>query len=67
MDLTGLSDFISNVGFPIVCVVCLFYTMQKEQEYHKRECDNLLKAINDNRLVMQELLDFKKAKNDDED
>lgn len=51
-----LTTIISNVGFPIACVVAMFYMWNKEREAHKEETDRLTEAINNNTVVMQQVL-----------
>lgn len=46
---------ISNVGFPIACVVAMFYMWNKEREEHKAESEKWVDAINNNTLVMKEI------------
>lgn len=56
MDVGMVTQFISNVGFPIAaCVVCFWY-MDKQETRHKEETDKLADSINNNTAVMQELL-----------
>ena len=55
MDVGVVTQFISNVGFPIAaCIVCFWY-MDKQETRHKEETDKLADSIN-NTAVMQELL-----------
>lgn len=49
-------SLISNVGFPIACVVALFWYLNKEREEHKAETQKLGEAINNNTLVMEKIL-----------
>lgn len=56
MDVSVVTQFISNVGFPIAaCIVCFWY-MDKQETRHKEETDKLTDSINNNTAVMQELL-----------
>lgn len=56
MDAGTVTQFISNVGFPIAaCIVCFWY-MDKQETRHKEETDKLADSINNNTAVMQELL-----------
>lgn len=56
MDVGMVTQFISNVGFPIAaCIVCFWY-MDKQETRHKEETDKLADSINNNTAVMQELL-----------
>ena len=56
MEVDVLTTIISNVGFPIACVVAMFYMWNKEREAHKEETDRLAEAINNNTVVMQQVL-----------
>ena len=50
--LSLLKDF----GFPVACVVALFYLLQKEQENHKAETVSLTAAITELRVVLAKIL-----------
>ena len=57
MDFNTVTQFISTLGFPIaVCLICFWY-INKREEQHKEEVSELSKAINNNTLVMQKLVD----------
>lgn len=56
MDVGALNTLISNMGFPIACVIAMFYMWNKERESHKEESDKWVEAINNNTMVMKELL-----------
>lgn len=57
MDITTITQFISTLGFPIaVCLICFWY-INKREEQHKEEISELAKAINNNTIVMQKLVD----------
>lgn len=65
MDINSVTQFISTLGFPIaVCLICFWY-INKREEQHKDEVTELAKAINNNTLVMQKLVD--KLGDDDEE
>lgn len=56
MDANMVTQFISNVGFPIAaCIVCFWY-MDKQEARHKEETDKLADSINNNTAVMQGLM-----------
>ena len=64
LDINSVTQFISTLGFPIaVCLICFWY-INKREEQHKDEVTELSKAINNNTLVMQKLVD---RLGDDED
>lgn len=57
MDVSSIAQFVSTLGFPIaVCLLCFWY-INKREEQHKEEVTELAKAINNNTLVMQKLVD----------
>lgn len=49
--------FIQNVGFPIACVVAMFWMWDREREEHKKEAEEWAAAINNNTRVMQKLVE----------
>ena len=53
-ELTGL---IGNLGFPIACVIAMFYMQNKEREAHKEEMANMTEAINNNTAILSKLLE----------
>ena len=52
-----VSSVISNVGFPIACVVAMFYQMEREREAHREESEKWVEALNNNTAVMQSFID----------
>ena len=52
-----VTNLVSNVGFPIACVVAMFYMQNKEREAHKAESEAWVEALNRNTAVMQKVLD----------
>lgn len=57
MDINTVTQFVSTLGFPIaVCLICFWY-INKREEQHKDEVTELAKAINNNTIVMQKLVD----------
>lgn len=57
MDYTAVMQLIGSLGFPIVACIMLYMRMEKQDENHKAEVSELTKAIQNNTLVMQQLLD----------
>lgn len=55
--LNVIVNFIQNVGFPIACVVAMFWMWDREREEHKAEAEKWSEAINNNTAVMQKLID----------
>lgn len=58
MDLGAIQTIISNLGFPITCVVAMFWMMNKEREDHKEEMQKVTEALNNNTLALTELRDM---------
>lgn len=56
MEAEFISNLISNLGFPIACVVAMFWMWNKERESHKEESDKWIEAINNNTRVMEKVL-----------
>lgn len=57
MDVNVITQIISNLGFPIACVVAMFWMLNKERDAHKAETAELSKAIENNTNVMTKVLD----------
>lgn len=55
MDFTPIAELIANVGFPIACVVAMFYMWNKERESHKEESDKWAEAFRQNTVAISEL------------
>lgn len=56
MEVDVISNLISNLGFPVACVVAMFWMWNKERESHKEESDKWIEAINNNTRVMEKVL-----------
>lgn len=56
MEAEVITNLISNLGFPIACVVAMFWMWNKERESHKEESDKWIEAINNNTRVMEKVL-----------
>lgn len=52
-----VANIIGNYGFPIVCCGAMFWYMIKKDGQHKEETENMRKAIENNTLVIQQLVD----------
>lgn len=50
-----VTNAISNVGFPIVCVGALGYLFYREQELHKQESKLFADAINNLTLTLTKI------------
>lgn len=57
MELSEVVNLISNLGFPIACVVALFWLLNKQREEHKEESAKFTEAINNNTLAITKLVD----------
>lgn len=55
MDITVINEFIGTLGFPIFCVVAMFWMWNKEREEHKAEADKWCEAINNNTRIMERI------------
>ena len=62
MDIAAFTQIISTVGFPIACVIAMFWLWNREREEHKTESEKWIEALNNNTHVMQNLLE--KLKNE---
>lgn len=50
-----MQSLIGSFGFPIACVITMFYMWNKEREDHKAEMANVTAALNNNTLALQKL------------
>lgn len=55
MDYSVIQTFINSVGFPIACVIAMFWMWNKEREEHKNETDKMIEALNNNTKVLESL------------
>lgn len=55
MDIGGLMDLISNVGFPIAVCGYLLYQQGATQKMHNEESAGFVDAINNNTRVIDKL------------
>ncbi len=56
MDAAEITTLISNIGFPIACVVVMFAMWNKEREDHKEEVTKMTEAVNNNTTVLKQIL-----------
>lgn len=56
METEVITQLVANLGFPIACVVAMFWMWNKEREAHKEESDKWIEAINNNTRVMEKVL-----------
>lgn len=57
MTPVDVANMIGNYGFPVVCCGAMFWYMIKKDTQHKEESENMRKAIENNTLVIQQLVD----------
>jgi hypothetical protein len=55
MDITELTQLISNVGFPIGMCLLVFYYMTKQDTKHAEETEHLRGTLEENTKVLSEL------------
>lgn len=55
MDAQVIGQLIASLGFPIVAAAAMFWMVNKNEERHKEEIDNLRKTIADNTSVLASL------------
>ena len=57
-DLTQIiAQLIGNLGFPIACVVVMFFMWNKEREEHREESLKWIEALNRNSDIISKLSD----------
>ena len=50
-----LMTLIGNYAFPIVCCVALFWKMDKDQQRHSEESEQMRKSLDNNTKALLEL------------
>lgn len=58
MSIEVLQTLIGSLGFPIACVIAMFWMWNKEREDHKAEMREVTQAITNNTLALQSLIDI---------
>lgn len=58
MDVSMMTQLIGSLGFPIACVIAMFYMWNKEREDHKTELDQLRTALENNTLALTKMEEF---------
>ena len=56
-SMDAIVDMIQKLGFPIACVIALFWQNTKLNDQHKEEMKQVVDALNNNTLVLTELKD----------
>lgn len=57
MDINTITTCISTVGFPIAMCVYMIYAIQKMNESHKEEIDELRTTIENNTVAVVKLVE----------
>lgn len=57
MDVNAIFNAIGSIGFPIVVAVYMIWVNQKQTESHNSEVKEMTQALNDLRVVIQQLSD----------
>ena len=55
MDISAVSQLITNLGFPIAVCCILFWYVYKVENTHKEEIDALTQAIENNTIALTKL------------
>lgn len=55
MDVSAITQLISNVGFPIACCIAMYITLNKQSQNHKEEMAKLAEVVNQNTIAVTEL------------
>ena len=58
MDITVMTQVLSQLGFPVAACVALFWMLHHEQELHREETLALKQSIDSNTAMIQELRDY---------
>lgn len=56
MEFQELMTVIGNFGFPIACVIVMFFMWDKERREHKDEVTKMTEAVNNNTTVLEKIL-----------
>jgi hypothetical protein len=60
MDVGVIQQLIGTLGFPIACVIAMFYMWNKEREDHKTEMGNMTTALNNNTQALVKIEEYLK-------
>lgn len=52
MGVDVITQLIGSMGFPIACVIAMFFFWNKEREDHKIEMQKMTEALNNNTLAL---------------
>lgn len=55
MDVATITQLVSNLGFPIVCVGVMFWMQNKEREAHAVESERWTEVVKENTEALRDL------------
>ncbi|MBQ0167464.1 MAG: hypothetical protein KBT02_10205 [Treponema sp.] len=55
MDMAMFTELIGTMGFPIACVIALFWMWNKERDEHRAESEKWMEAFNKNTDAIRDL------------
>lgn len=55
--MDAIVQIVSTVGFPIACCIVMFWMWDKERTAHDVEVKEITKAITNNNILLQRLID----------
>ena len=55
MDVATISQLVSNLSFPIVCVGVMFWMQNKERESHAAESERWTEVVRENTEALRDL------------
>lgn len=55
MDVATITQLVSNLGFPIVCVGVMFWMQNKEREAHAAESERWTEVVKENTEALRDL------------
>ena len=55
IDVSTISQLVSNLGFPIVCVGVMFWMQNKERESHAAESERWTAVVRENTEALRDL------------
>ena len=58
MEYSELINIISTVGFPIVCCIAMFKSLDTERTMHQQETKELTGIISELKIAIQQLTDY---------
>lgn len=57
LEISGILEIISSVGFPIACCIAMFIQQNKMSENHKNEMSEMKNAIDNNTVALTKLIE----------